>query len=75
MAAMITRAFRLPDPPESAPSFADVPPEAPFWAEIRRLAGAGITKGLPDGTFHPNEYITRAQAAAFVARTLRITAE
>lgn len=71
MAAMIARAFKLPDPGPDAPAFRDVPPGVPLSAEILKLSGAGITKGYPDGTFRPAEYISRGQAAAFVARALR----
>jgi hypothetical protein len=38
-------------------------------ATIRRVAHAGIALGYPDGTFRPNEHLTRGQIATFVART------
>jgi hypothetical protein len=46
--------------------FADVP--ADFWAYdfITRLAARGIIAGFPDGTFRPNEPVTRAQYAAML---------
>ena len=40
---------------------------------INALAAAGITQGNADGTFGPNEPITRAQVASFIARTLGIS--
>ena len=45
------------------------------WAEknIRRAASLGWIKGFPDGMFHPDEYITRAQAAAIINRMLNRT--
>lgn len=38
--------------------------------EIEQLAGAGIIAGFPDGTFHPNDHLSVAQAATLVMRTL-----
>ena len=40
-----------------------------YWAKdyIKELAGRGILTGFPDGKFHPNEPVTRAQFAALVA--------
>ncbi|PZV13336.1 MAG: S-layer protein [Leptolyngbya sp.] len=46
--------------------FADVP--AGHWAAqfITSLAGRGVIAGFPDGTFRPDEPVTRAQYAAMV---------
>lgn len=40
-----------------------------FWARdfIAELAQRGIMTGFPDGKFHPNEPVTRAQLAAILA--------
>lgn len=42
------------------------------WAkkEIDRAVAAGWIKGFPDGTFHPNAYITRAEVMSLVNRML-----
>jgi S-layer homology domain len=47
-------------------SFSDV--SSNYWAEdfISELANRGIIRGFPDGTFRPNELVTRAQFAAMV---------
>lgn len=55
-----------------------VVPVVPFtdidghWAEAFIMQGArdGIIKGYPDGTFKPNQYLTRAQAASLIVRAL-----
>ncbi len=49
----------------ATPSFTDV--SSSFWAAgaIARLALAGIN-GYPDGTFRPNEIMTRAEAAVML---------
>ena len=42
------------------------------WAEeeILTAANKGLVYGYPDGTFRPNEYITRAEAATLVNRAI-----
>jgi hypothetical protein len=51
-------------------SFSDVHDE--LWAknEIRFLTSKGIINGHSDGTFRPNDYVTRAQAAIMMNRAL-----
>lgn len=43
--------------------FTDLDNTNPFWDAISTLEYNGIVSGFTDGTFRPNEYITRAQAA------------
>jgi len=56
---------------ETAPDsgFADL---EGHWAkeEVDRAVDAGWIKGYPDGNFHPDEYITRAQVMTLVNRML-----
>jgi hypothetical protein len=44
------------------------------WAEpfIRVLVTKGIIKGYPDGTFKPNQLVTRAEFAALLDRTFNL---
>jgi Raf kinase inhibitor-like YbhB/YbcL family protein len=51
----------------SAP-FSDV--AAGYWAcgHIKRMQELGITTGYPDGSYHPEELVTREQMAAFLSR-------
>ncbi|MEM6400551.1 MAG: DUF1565 domain-containing protein [Cyanobacteria bacterium P01_D01_bin.116] len=53
-------------PPGGATAFVDVAPN--FWAKsyIEALASKGVIAGFPDGTFKPNEPVTRAQFAAII---------
>ncbi|WP_062677819.1 C40 family peptidase [Parageobacillus toebii] len=69
LAAVLTRAFRL-QPPTTMNPFTDVPPS--FWAyrDIQALAASGITTGRSDGSFGPNEPVTRVQFAAFLYRAM-----
>lgn len=49
-------------------SFPDVADTAWYNNAVSTLANAGILLGRPDGTFGPQEYITRAEFAAIAAR-------
>ncbi|MFP3885307.1 S-layer homology domain-containing protein [Priestia filamentosa] len=68
MAAVLTDAFDLKA--NSSYTFKDVPKNNWAAADISALAAAGITTGYDDGTFKPNEPVTRAQMAAFVNRAV-----
>ncbi|HYO50840.1 MAG TPA: S-layer homology domain-containing protein, partial [Chloroflexia bacterium] len=48
-------------------SFIDVPSTSTFYANIRCLACRGILGGYADGTFRPNNDITRGQIAKVVS--------
>jgi hypothetical protein len=45
-----------------------------YWGEayVSNLAARGIIGGFPDGTFHPNDNITRAQFAAIAVKALSV---
>jgi hypothetical protein len=47
--------------------FTDVPPGSTFYDFIRCLACRGIVSGYPDGTFRPNNNVTRGQLAKIVS--------
>ena len=55
------------DPPGNAESFADISAGDWFFQAVSYLAGAGVIHGYPDGTFMPDEPITRAEFAAMIA--------
>ncbi|MEH2412278.1 DUF1565 domain-containing protein [Nostoc sp.] len=57
-------------PPGGTGAFKDVP--ANYWAKnyIQALASQNIIAGFPDGSFKPNEPVTRAQFAAIVTKAL-----
>ncbi len=62
-AAIIAKSFDLPrQRGTSTGTFTDVP--ANFWAAsaIRVAAGMGFISGFPDGTFRPQQNLTRVQA-------------
>ncbi|PWK13487.1 cadherin-like beta sandwich domain-containing protein [Tumebacillus permanentifrigoris] len=68
LAAILSRT--LPDGTNSAaaPSFHDL--QASHWAysSIAKVCGLKIMVGNPDGTFHPDDIVTRAEMAVVIAR-------
>ena len=54
----------------SSARFYDVSPEMQDAAAIAYCADRGWVNGYPDGSFRPGGYITRAEAAAVVNRTM-----
>jgi hypothetical protein len=60
-------------PPVLAQIFTDVPDS--FWAygDIENLSGLGYVSGYPDGTFRPNNPITRAEFATIMDKVLKLT--
>jgi hypothetical protein len=49
-------------------NFSDVSGDAWYAQAVNYLARMGIIKGFTDGTFKPNQYITRAEFAAVASR-------
>lgn len=66
-AAIASRFDKLNEQPNTL--FSDI---SGHWAEkyIVSAANKGWIKGYPDGTFKPNQYITRAEAMAFINSVL-----
>jgi hypothetical protein len=58
-------------PTPSGGSFTDV---ASHWAEawIEQLKVEGITSGYPDGTYRPNNRVSRAEMAVFLVNTFSL---
>jgi peptidoglycan DL-endopeptidase CwlO len=69
-AAIINRIFKFST--TTTTSFKDVSPSSTFAKDIAAIKHAGIINGFPDGTFRPNEQMTRAQMAAIVSRAFKI---
>ncbi|QUL56809.1 Ig-like domain-containing protein [Paenibacillus tritici] len=69
MATLLSRL--IPGAQGNAASFSDV---AGHWAQaaINRMSQAGIITGYEDGTFRPNQTLTRAEAVTIVNRALGI---
>lgn len=61
-AKILLLAAALPSDPALLSPFADVPDDAWFAPAVTMLATVGIVQGYPDGLFHPEATITRAEA-------------
>lgn len=68
MAAFIANAFKLTK--EKDVYFSDVKKGSTSYNAVRKLAFENITSGFPDGTFKPNQTLTRSHIAAFIARAM-----
>ena len=67
--ALARRCGVLPTyPTRAAGAFSDVEPDSPSAPYIAWACGAGIVKGYSDGSFRPEETLTREQIAAMLAR-------
>jgi len=53
-------------------SFPDVPPD--YWAydSIMKMTAQGVVQGHADGTFGPDEFVTRAQNVTFIDRAQQV---
>ncbi len=67
--------------PAEPRNFADVPPTGygddgtePYWAytHIEYCVENGVVQGYLDGNYHPDEVVTRAQMAVYVARAFEL---
>jgi hypothetical protein len=54
------------EPSPDDPTFPDVLPASWYYAAVERLAALGVVTGYPDGTFRPNQPVTRAEVAAMI---------
>lgn len=52
------------------PSFSDVPADAPWAKAVAVVTRAGLFSGFPDGSFRPEEILSRAEAAAVLNHLL-----
>jgi len=56
--------------PESIVTFPDLPDSHPYYSYINMLVNYGLLHGYPDGTVHPNDYITRSEYVTMVNRMI-----
>ena len=70
MASFIDRGFGLPATGTDA---FDDDDGSTHEDAINRVAAAGIAAGFEDGTFRPNDPVSRAQMASFLARAMELS--
>ena len=68
MASFISRALEL-EPVRDGP-FSDIAHTGPYRTAINAVAARGISLGCGDGRFCPDDLVSRAQLASFLARAL-----
>ena len=59
-------------PGPDAQQFTDVPATHPYFAEIGDLSSRGIITGFEDGSFRPDDPVTRQQFAKLIVKTLEL---
>lgn len=69
-AAFISRTIGLPGAEETV-DFLDVPKDNPYYQDIQNAVAAGIITGYEDGTFKPNDPITRQHMAVMIERAMK----
>jgi hypothetical protein len=70
MAKALVTAFHLKGYTQD--EFRDMSAQSSVREFINVLAANNVTTGYPDGTFRPNEFVTRVQFSAFVDRSLHV---
>lgn len=71
-AAILTRALEIETTDVVNPGFKDVKKDDWFYDEVAALAEYEIFTGFPDGTFKPNEKLTRAQMAKILTESYEL---
>jgi hypothetical protein len=61
--------FNLPINTAGGPHFSDVQPGDTFYTYIETLYNAGAITGYDDGTFRPNNWVTRGQITKIIVLT------
>ena len=68
VAAIFFRLLDIQGTPEAGNRFSDVSSQSWYTQAVSYLASTGVLTGYPDGTFRPNQSITRAEFAAVASR-------
>lgn len=67
-AAVVSRFYDDPEEPLTESPFTDVDEDTKYYEEILKATQLGLVNGIGDGTFCPEEAITRAQAVSVINR-------
>ncbi len=70
--ALVLACLMLLSMPVFAASYSDVPETHDRYEAINMLSSMDIITGFPDGTFKPDEAVTRAQMAALITRMFNL---
>ncbi len=68
MAAFLSKALDLDTHPCKSKPFSDVPTSAWYCPYVQAIKEVHLTTGYPDGTYKPDNYVSRAEMAVFLER-------
>ncbi|SFB58836.1 S-layer homology domain-containing protein, partial [Cohnella sp. OV330] len=71
-AAIIVRGLGLKSEGGSA-TFSDVGADKWYASSVQAAVGYGLISGMPDGSFHPSDRITREQAMVILGKAIALT--
>lgn len=71
-ASVVTPAIVIPMAIEASSTFTDITTKHSYFKDIHTMRDLGIINGYPDGTFRPDEIITRKQVAALLNRAHKL---
>ncbi|KUP26141.1 S-layer homology domain-containing protein [Paenibacillus sp. DMB5] len=71
--ALVNRVFNL-QTVAAANSFSDVEQGKAYYSEVMKAVSAGYVSGYSDGTFHPQQIVSRQEAAVMLYRLFRLDA-
>lgn len=71
-AALLVRALGLPIEDDGAAAYTDVSPRDWFAGVVGAASRAGLIRGFEDGSFKPEDKITREQMALMLSRALEV---
>ena len=72
--AMVDTAFQVA-PGQGEHAFKDVGAKDWFASDVKAALASGFVSGYPDGTFRPQQAVSRQEAACLLARLLKLDGE
>ena len=72
LAKFINRGFDVQAPIGPQQGFSDVPLSHTFYEDIMDLKGAGVINGYGDGTFKPDNFVTRGELSKFIFNAAKL---
>ena len=73
MATFLTRAMGLSPSNCTSEVFSDITIGSWYCKYVKAIKDAGITNGYSDGTYRPNNHVTRAEMAVFLAKATSLS--
>ncbi|MDI3481354.1 MAG: hypothetical protein PWQ97_1009 [Tepidanaerobacteraceae bacterium] len=71
--SMLQKAMGLAAPEDAKTSFVDVKKSAWYYEAVSAASASGLVSGYKDGTFRPDETITREEISVILSRALKLS--